>query len=85
MFLKNTLMPIIGFVLLIFSPVFFIYIPNPVFSQTSETTASSPQTTGLHTIQITSVQDGQQVPPGELTLQGISSEMKKPTVRYMLM
>jgi hypothetical protein len=30
--------------------------------------------TGLPTIQITSVQDGQQVPPGELTIQGVSSD-----------
>ncbi len=29
---------------------------------------------GLPTIQITSVQDGQQVPPGELTIQGVSSD-----------
>ena len=36
---------------------------------------SSPATnTGLPTIQITSPQDGQQVPPGELTIQGISSD-----------
>ena len=32
------------------------------------------QATGQPTIQITSVQDGQQVPPGELSIQGISSD-----------
>ena len=38
-------------------------------------TPSPPSTgTGLPTIQITSVQDGQQVPPGELTIQGVSSD-----------
>jgi hypothetical protein len=60
---------IINFVLLAVSS----YVPNPIVAQTSETT-SSPQTTGLPTVQITSVQDGQQVPPGELTIQGISSD-----------
>ena len=63
-----------AFVLLILSSAFLIYLPNPVFAQTSETTSSSPQTNGLPTIQITSPQGGQQVPPGELTIQGISSD-----------
>jgi hypothetical protein len=36
-------------------------------------TPSSPNSS-LPSIQITSVQDGQQVPPGELTLQGLSSD-----------
>ena len=47
-----------------------------MLAQTSETTTPSPSvaTTGLPTIQITSVQDGQQVPPGELTIEGISSD-----------
>jgi hypothetical protein len=36
--------------------------------------SSSATNTGLPTIQITSPQDGQQVPPGELTIQGISSD-----------
>lgn len=35
---------------------------------------SSPTNAGLPTIQITSVQEGQQVPPGELTIQGVSSD-----------
>jgi hypothetical protein len=52
---------------------------NLAVAQTSEspssTSTSSPQaTSGLPTIQITSHQDGQQVPPGELTIQGISSD-----------
>ena len=62
-------MLIISFVLLAVS----CYVPNPVVAQTSET-LSSPQATGLPTVQITSVEDGQQVPPGELTIQGISSD-----------
>jgi hypothetical protein len=65
----------IGFVLLILSSVASIYANNPVVAQTSETTSSSsPEATGLPTIQITSPQDGQQVPAGELTIQGISSD-----------
>ena len=67
-------MLISAFVLLILSSAFSIYVTNPVFAQTSETISSSPQTTGLPTIQITSPQDGQQVPPGELSIQGISSD-----------
>ena len=63
-------MLIISFVLLAVS----FYVPNPVVAQTSESLSSSPQTTGLPTIQITSPQDGQQVPPGELSIQGISSD-----------
>jgi hypothetical protein len=65
-------MLIISFVLLAVS----FYVPNPVVAQTSESLSSSPQTTGLPTIQITSPQDGQQVPPGELSIQGISSDDK---------
>jgi hypothetical protein len=63
----------IGFILLILSSVIWIYFTGPVVAQTSET---SPSTTvpGLPTIQITTPQDGQQVPPGELTIQGISSD-----------
>src|SRR5919109_5293724 len=71
---------VIGFVLLILSSVVSIYAinNNSAVAQTSETTSStstsSPEATGLPTIQITSHQDGQQVPPGELTIQGISSD-----------
>ena len=65
-----SIMLISAFVLLAVS----FYVPNPVVAQPSETFSSSPQTTGLPTVQITSVQDGQQVPPGELTIQGISSD-----------
>ena len=43
-------------------------------AQTPEALSSSPQAIGLPTVQITSPQDGQQVPPGELTIQGISSD-----------
>ena len=64
---------IIGFVLLILSSVFSIYATSPILAQTPET-SSSPQATGLTTIQITTPQDGQQVPPGELSIQGISSD-----------
>ena len=63
----------IGFVLLILSSVFSIYATSPIVAQTPET-SSSPQATGLPTIQITTPQDGQQVPPGELSIQGISSD-----------
>jgi hypothetical protein len=58
---------------LILSSVFSIYATSPIVAQTPET-SSSPQATGLPTIQITSPQDGQQVPPGELSIQGISSD-----------
>jgi hypothetical protein len=64
---------IIGFVLLILSSVFSIYATSPIVAQTPES-SSSPQATGLPTIQITTPQDGQQVPPGELSIQGISSD-----------
>jgi hypothetical protein len=46
---------------------------NQAIAQPFSTTPSSPST-GLPTIQITSVQEGQQVPPGELTIQGVSSD-----------
>jgi hypothetical protein len=62
-----------SFALLLLLPSFSFYVPNSVVAQTSETFSSS-QTTGLPTVQITSIQDGQQVPPGELTIQGISSD-----------
>jgi hypothetical protein len=67
-------MLLISLVLLILSSAISFYYINPVLAQPSETISSSPQTTGLPTIQITSVEDGQQVPPGELTIQGISSD-----------
>jgi hypothetical protein len=50
---------------------------NEVIAQPSPTTPASPGGAGLPTIQITSVQDGQQVPPGELTIQGISSDSEE--------
>lgn len=64
----------ISFVLLVLSTAITFYINNPVLAQPSETLAPSPQSNGLPTIQIISVKDGQQVPPGELTIQGISSD-----------
>src|SRR5918911_3556740 len=48
---------------------------NEVAAQPFPDTPSPPTAgTGLPTIQITSVQEGQQVPPGELTIQGVSSD-----------
>jgi hypothetical protein len=49
---------------------------NEVIAQPFSSTPSPPTTAGagLPTIQITSVQEGQQVPPGELTIQGVSSD-----------
>ena len=64
----------IGFILLILSSVIWIYFTGPVVAQTPESHSSSPQAIGLPTIQITSPQDGQQVPPGEFSIQGISSD-----------
>ena len=64
---------IIGFVLFLLSSIISIYSTSPVVAQTPET-SSSTTAPGLPTIQITTPQDGQQVPPGELTIQGISSD-----------
>jgi hypothetical protein len=50
-----------------------MYATSPIDAQTLETSSSTPSTV-LPTIQITSPQDGQQVPPGELSIQGISSD-----------
>lgn len=50
-------------------------IIDDVAAQPFPDTPSPPTAgTGLPTIQITSVQEGQQVPPGELTIQGVSSD-----------
>jgi hypothetical protein len=65
---------IIGFVLFLLSSVISIYSNSPVVAQTPESLSSSTSPTGLPTIQITTPQDGQQVPPGELSIQGISSD-----------
>ena len=62
---------IIGFVLFLLPSVISICVISPVVAQTSETSTTAP---GLPTIQITTPQDGQQVPPGELSIQGISSD-----------
>jgi hypothetical protein len=63
---------IIGFVLFLLPSVISICVISPVVAQTPET--SSTTAPGLPTIQITTPQDGQQVPPGELSIQGISSD-----------
>ena len=63
---------IIGFILLILSSVISIYSHSSAVAQTPETPSTS--ATRLPTIQITSPHDGQQVPPGELTIHGISSD-----------
>ena len=50
-------------------------IIDDVTAQPFPDTPSPPAAgTGLPTIQITSVQEGQQVPPGELAIQGVSSD-----------
>jgi hypothetical protein len=50
-------------------------LSNDAAAQPFTDSPSPPSTgTGLPTIQISSVQEGQQVPPGELTIQGISSD-----------
>jgi hypothetical protein len=64
---------IIGFVLFLLSSIISIYSTSPVVAQTPET-SSSTTAPGLPTIHITTPQDGQQVPPGELAIQGISSD-----------
>jgi len=64
----------ISSVLLVLSTTTTSYGLSPVLAQSSEGLASSPQPNGLPTIQIISVEDGQQIPPGELTIKGISSD-----------
>src|SRR5918912_394154 len=64
-------------VLLLYS--FNIYLNNNIMAngQIAPLTPSSPaNNTGAPTIEITFPQDGQQVPLGELTIQGISSDNK---------
>jgi hypothetical protein len=64
-----------GFMILLMSSNSLANITGPAAAQTLETPSSSPGATGPGpTIQITSHQDGQQVPPGELTIQGTSSD-----------
>jgi hypothetical protein len=68
-----------SFMLLLMSSNSLANIAGPAAAQTLETPSSSPGATGPSpgpgpTIQITSHQDGQQVPPGELTIQGTSSD-----------
>jgi hypothetical protein len=47
---------------------------SKVYAQSADMGSSSPVDPNLPTIQITSPEDDQQVPPGELTIQGISSD-----------
>jgi hypothetical protein len=66
-----------GFMILLMSSNSLVNITGPAAAQTSETLSSSPGAAGPGpgpTIQITSPQDGQKVPPGELTIQGTSSD-----------
>jgi hypothetical protein len=51
-----------------------VTINSKVYAQSADMGSSSPVGSNLPTIQITSPQDDQQVPPGELTIQGISSD-----------
>src|ERR671910_514465 len=79
-----------GFMILLMSSNSLANITGPAAAQTLETPSSSHGATGPSpspspspspgpgpTIQITSHQDGQQVPPGELTIQGTSSDDKE--------
>lgn len=50
------------------------FTPDSQSTQAPAVTPALPTTIPLPTIQITSLQDGQQVPSGELTIEGISSD-----------
>ena len=75
---------IIGFVLFLLSSIISIYSTSPVVAQTPET-SSSTTAPGLPTIQITTPQDGQQVPQENLRYREYLQTTKKPIVRCMLM
>lgn len=64
----------LSFVALLLISGFFVNSANPVIAQIPRSPLSPPAAPGLPTIQITSHQDGQQVPAGVLTIQGISSD-----------
>ncbi|MGA9165792.1 MAG: hypothetical protein WB053_00290, partial [Nitrososphaeraceae archaeon] len=70
-----SIFPVIGFLLLIIftATVTTVSVSNKVFAQSTDT-SSSQVGPSPPTIQITSPLDDQQVPPGELTIQGISSD-----------
>lgn len=77
--LRKTLISYIGIILLLccsIVPTSLDFNPDgKVVAQPFPTTPSPPSAGGgLPTIQITSVQEGQQVPPGELSIQGVSSD-----------
>ena len=51
-----------------------VTVDSEVYAQSADTQSSSPVGSNLPTIRITSPQDDQQIPLGELTIQGISSD-----------
>jgi hypothetical protein len=53
---------------------YYLITNNNAIAYAQTLTTSPPSDTGLPTIQIVSPHDGQLVPPGELTIQGISSD-----------
>ena len=71
-----SIFPVICFLLLIVftATVTTVSVSSRVFAQSTDTTSSSQVGPSPPTIQITSPLDDQQVPPGELTIQGISSD-----------
>jgi hypothetical protein len=71
-----SIFPVIGFLLLLTftATVTTVSVSSKVFAQSTDTISSSQVGTSPPTIQITSPLDDQQVPPGELTIQGISSD-----------
>lgn len=64
----------LGFILLLTFYVTSLSFSSAILAQTADTTSSSSSDRNLPTIQIISPQNGQQVPLGELTIQGISSD-----------
>lgn len=73
---KDRRRALISYVAIILLSCFAVHATlDDVAAQPFPDTPSPPTAgTGLPTIQITSVQEGQQVPPGELTIQGVSSD-----------
>jgi hypothetical protein len=71
-----SIFPVIGFLLLLTftSTVTTVSVSSKVFAQSTDTISSIQGGTSPPTIQITSPLDDQQVSPGELTIQGISSD-----------
>ena len=70
-----SIFPVIGFLLLLtFTATVTTVSVSKVFAQSTDTISSFQGGTSPPTIQITSPLDDKQVPPGELTIQGISSD-----------